>query len=254
MPLDPNISLQVKPVEMASPDIAKTLLGYAQIKNLTAEADLRNLQMAQMGLKMRDVAAFSAPGGLADQLQALRQPQPASGMVNGRDLGQLPPGQAAQGLPRPQSDQGAWVPPASPTQTSYASEDLTTTGPTLPFGRQAIPQGNVAYTATPGQARALQPGYAPPLATAPPGAPSQAAAPASAPRTLSPEQQAEQAFQLTQDWSLRHPNAPEMVKPIVELNQALLAHRKGALEIEEKGLNVVAQGTAAINRLPEAER
>ena len=111
MALDPSLSLQVKPVQMATPDIANTLVSYAQIKNMLAESNLRDLQTAQMGLKMRDMAAFSAPGGLADQLTALRQPQAPSGMVSGRDLGQILPGQGQLGP--------AAAPVASPTASAY---------------------------------------------------------------------------------------------------------------------------------------
>jgi len=227
---------------MATPDIANTLVSYAQIKNMLAESNLRDLQTAQMGLKMRDMAAFSAPGGLADQLTALRQPPAPSGMVSGRDLGQILPGQGQLGP--------AAAPVASPTASAYEPAPGSLVSQLSPGTQQAWREQVAQGDSTPAAPAAMPPGAGRP-ATPPP---SQGGASPAIPSALDMQTQLDRQMQLYQEWTIKHPYAADLIKPLAELDKTFLEQRKGALELQGKGMDILGQSFAGLNDLPADQR
>jgi hypothetical protein len=134
MPLDPSISLQYRPPQVAGFDPIQTLVTVAQLRNMQSQEQLRNLQMADISSKLQTYQAMQDPNSPLAQLAQLRAGGggggPAPGMVQGNQLGaatmpgamQGPmPGAMPAGMQGPpqslmQAPPGG-VPPAPPGQS-----------------------------------------------------------------------------------------------------------------------------------------
>lgn len=120
MPLNPEISLAGRPIDIKAPDPLTTLLGVAQYQNLQGQAALRDLQMQQV---RQGLAEYQRIQGPLRELQALQQGQvsPQAGGAPGpspvAQLGALPPSAYAQASGQP-ATQASMIPPALPG-TSY---------------------------------------------------------------------------------------------------------------------------------------
>lgn len=240
MPLDPQISLQGRGVDIKPIDPLATLLQVSQIKNLQSQDQLRQLQTAQLGATLGQYRDIQAPGGPLAQLSALSQgPQspgtPPAGMVPGAQLGGLPPGGGA-----------------------------ITQGPMAAPGVSSLGAGGIAplYNQLSPATQAVYPGGPPPDAGQPQAPPQSAPQPA-------PQEQLEAARQLPpdigdgtrsakkaailQDMLLKYPLvAPHVVTPFIAVDKQLLEQRKGELDFQKTTMDLLSQGIASVMDQPKA--
>lgn len=103
MPLDPSISLQVKPPVIDTPDMSKTFLTLSQMKYLNAETARTQVQaQAAQETAAREQAKFAEKGAEGQLLSSL----------SGGSPGVTTPAPPAMGLPQPASTASA--PPGPP--------------------------------------------------------------------------------------------------------------------------------------------
>lgn len=239
MPLDPQISLAGRGVDIKPLDPAATLLQISQIKNLQSQDQMRQLQMAQLGATLGQYRDLQAPGGPLAQLSALSQgPQspgmPPAGMVPGTQLSGLPPGGGA-------ITQGPMASPGTPPPGA---------GGIAPLYDQLSPATQAAY-----------PGGPPPDAGQPQASPQSASQPASqeqlaAAKQLPPEigdgtRSAKKAA-ILQDMLLKYPLvAPHVVTPFIAVDKQLLEQRKGELDFQKTTMDLLSQGIASVMDQPK---
>jgi hypothetical protein len=122
MPLDPSISLNYRPPQVAAFDPIQTLVTVSQLRNMQSQEQLRNLQMADIRSKLQTYQAMQDPNSPLAQLAGIQAGGggggPAPGMVQGNQLGGVTmPGGGQGPMPSPMQTPSGMMPPAPPGQS-----------------------------------------------------------------------------------------------------------------------------------------
>src|SRR5215831_7586430 len=99
MPLQPDISLQVRPPQFQGSDPSKMLLTIGQLQALQSQAALRNLQMQDLGYKLQTYRNLQDPNGPFAQLLAYRSGQNGGAQPMGASGGTMMPATPAAQQP-----------------------------------------------------------------------------------------------------------------------------------------------------------
>src|SRR5215471_6177579 len=242
MPLQPDISLQVRPPQFQGTDPSQMLLTVAQLQNLQSQNALRQLQMGDLAYKMQTYRNLQDPQGAFAQLLAYRsgqnggaQPLGAQGGTSAPATPAAPPPVASVQTPGPGAQ-----PSFDPGQLSPYQADLG-----LAPGPASVP--SVPRATPPPQPQPP----APAQPQVPPG-PQQAQAPPQ--RDIMQDVQRQR--QLYDRMYMQ--GHPEVVGPIIDrfmkMDQHLMEQQKGQLDFALAANNAMAQIADAVMSRPEAER
>lgn len=227
MPLDPSISLHAQLPQVQIPDLTRTLLAGAQLREANQQAALRGLQAQQIALEMQEQQGLMGPGGPMQRLQALR----------GQGLAGVAPGAGGMGLPPQVAPQVAPAPQAFPLDPGGLSPELPP-GALLPGSAQ--PRSTVPL---PGMLSGIQGTSAQEAAA--PGTPE--AAGGAAPGQPSRE---EQRRAILEEMVLKYPRrGPAMAKTLLDMDAMLQDSQKSELLNQKTKLEMQLKGSETLFNL-----
>ena len=121
MALIPQLSLQTRGIEVQQPDLLRTLLGGAQLREAQDQSALRTLQMRQLGQDLRERQALTAPGGPVDRYKQLLGGGPSLASQQGTPMSpEQVPALNPQAVGSPLQQSGSPPLPGAQTQARQA--------------------------------------------------------------------------------------------------------------------------------------